>query len=80
MIAEIKSINDGLVPICCNCDKIRHPRQDPFCRSSWFSSAPYKNELESDKLTHGICPDCLEKLYPEEYQALNGEGFNYSLN
>lgn len=75
MIAEIKSINDGLVPICCNCSKIRHPHHDPFSKESWVSSEPYKSELHTSGLTHGICPDCCEILYPAEFESLQDSPF-----
>ena len=75
MIAEIKLINDGLVPICCNCRKIRHPHHDPFSRKSWINSEPYRDELENSGLTHGICPECCELLYPAEFKALDNSPF-----
>ncbi len=48
----------GLLPICSNCKKIRD--DDGY----WNNIESYiKIHSEAD-FTHGICPECTEKLYP----------------
>jgi hypothetical protein len=41
--------------VCCHC---RRERTDG---GEWREHAPHTSE----RLTHGICPDCLYELYPE---------------
>ncbi len=48
-----------LIPICANCKKIRNERQ------YWDSVETYfKRQMDLD-FTHGICPECFERLYPD---------------
>ncbi len=54
--AEIKSLR-GFIPICSNCKKIRD--DDGY----WEEVSSYISEHSEAKFTHGMCPDCMEKLY-----------------
>lgn len=49
----------GLIPICANCKKIRDD-QGFWCQLETY----IKDHSEAD-FTHGICPECIKKLYPE---------------
>ena len=51
----------GMLPICCNCKKIRD--DDNY----WHEVADYIREHSEAEFTHGICPDCAKKLYPDLY-------------
>jgi PAS domain S-box-containing protein len=60
-LAKIKTLT-GLLPICSSCKKIRN---DKGC---WEQMETYiMNHTEAD-FSHGICPECAEKLYPEYYK------------
>lgn len=48
-----------LIPICSSCKKIR---QDS---GYWQSIETYITEQSGAMVSHGICPDCVRKLYPE---------------
>jgi len=53
-----------VIPICANCKKIRNDQE------YWeHVEAYFKHRLDLD-FTHGICPDCLKKLYPDLYALL----------
>ena len=54
---EIKALR-GFIPICCNCKKIRNDE------GYWEILEKYVREHMDATLTHGLCPDCAEKLYP----------------
>jgi len=56
-IADIKKLS-GLVPICSSCKKIRDDK------GYWTQLEAYLQEHSQAKFSHGICPDCLQKLYP----------------
>ncbi len=57
---QVKTLS-GLLPICANCNKIRDDQ------GYWQEVTVYiKTHSEAD-FTHGICPDCLQKLYPDFY-------------
>lgn len=57
---HIKTLK-GLIPICANCKQIRD--DDGY----WHQVETYVTSHTEAKFTHGICPDCLEKLYPGYY-------------
>jgi len=63
-INTISSIS-SILPICANCKKIRKPQEDPRTMKSWQSIEIYLSEKTKQSLSHGICPECLQKLYPE---------------
>lgn len=51
----------GLLPMCANCKKIRDHEGD------WQPIEAYLSERSAVEFSHGICPDCKAKLYPEIY-------------
>lgn len=62
---EIKILR-GILPICSNCKKIRSDK------GLWEQLEAYIETRTDASFSHGICPDCAEKLYGEEewYQEL----------
>ncbi len=64
-LSEKNLITDKLgdyIPICASCKKIKDNQDgDP-----WIAPERYIGErLPEIKFTHGLCPDCIAKLYPE---------------
>ncbi|MEO6461674.1 MAG: hypothetical protein ABIP29_01215, partial [Candidatus Eisenbacteria bacterium] len=49
----------GLLPICAGCKKIRDDA------GSWVAVETYVSARTAAAFTHGICPDCHRRLYPE---------------
>ncbi|MBI9074842.1 MAG: hypothetical protein JEZ02_05450 [Desulfatibacillum sp.] len=49
----------GIIPICMHCHKIRDEKQ------IWDRLEKYLTERTSAELSHSICPECMEKYYPE---------------
>ena len=49
----------GMLPICCNCKKIRDDED------YWHDVAEYITAHSNTQFTHGICPECVKKLYPD---------------
>jgi PAS domain S-box-containing protein len=54
---------EGLVPICANCKKIRQEGKNPEDPKSWTNLETYISDKTDASLTHGLCPECTEKLY-----------------
>jgi PAS domain S-box-containing protein len=52
-------ILSGLLPICSSCKKIRDNQ------GSWRQVEEYIGEHSDAEFTHGICPECMRRLYPE---------------
>lgn len=55
---EIKSLR-GILPICASCKKIRDDK------GYWNQIETYISRHSEVDFSHGICPECAEKLYPE---------------
>jgi hypothetical protein len=49
----------GLIPICSVCKKIRDDED------SWHQLEAYIESHSHAEFTHGICPECMNALYPE---------------
>lgn len=59
VLREIKTLR-GIIPICANCKKIRNDE------GVWRQLESYIEEhSEVEFFSHGICPECTKKLYPE---------------
>jgi PAS domain S-box-containing protein len=57
-LEEIKTLK-GIVPICSNCKKIRDDK------GYWEQVEAYVSRHTEAQFSHGICPECAKKLYPE---------------
>jgi len=55
---EVKVLR-GIIPICSSCKKIRDDE------GIWNQIETYIRSHSEAEFTHGICPDCRDKLYPE---------------
>lgn len=63
-LSEVRTLR-GILPICSNCKKIRLKDADPLKQESWILLEKYLTEHTEAQLTHGMCPQCIKKLYPE---------------
>lgn len=57
-LAEIKTLR-GFLPICCHCKKIRDDK------GYWQQIEQYVRAHTEAEFSHGICPECLDKHYPD---------------
>lgn len=57
-LAQVKTLS-GFLPICATCKNIRTDA------GYWQRIESYLCERSDVEFSHGICPVCLEKLYPE---------------
>lgn len=60
-LATIDVLQD-LLPICCNCKKIRDQEDN------WQNFERYISSHSRTKFSHGICPECMRELYPELFE------------
>ncbi len=56
-LAKVKTLS-GLLPICASCKKIRDDS------GYWKQIEAYIKEHSDATFTHGLCPECVKKLYP----------------
>jgi hypothetical protein len=57
-LLEVKKLS-GMLPICASCKKIRDDK------GYWTQIEAYIREHSDAEFSHGICPECMKKLYPE---------------
>ncbi len=55
---EISTLR-GILPICSHCKNIRNDK------GSWDRIEAYIHQHADIEFSHGICPDCIQKQYPE---------------
>ncbi len=59
-LKKVKTLS-GFLPICASCKKIRDDK------GYWNQIEAYISEHSEAEFSHGICPECAQKLYPEIY-------------
>ncbi len=57
-VSEIKVLR-GILPICANCKKIRDDQ------GYWSRIESYIQKHTDTEFSHGLCPACMKKLYPD---------------
>jgi DNA-binding response OmpR family regulator len=57
-LSHVKALQ-GIIPICSYCHKIRNDQE------SWQRVDQYITEHSDAQFSHGLCPECLEKHYPQ---------------
>lgn len=61
LVLSLKRVRvlQGLLPICSSCRRIRGKD------GAWTPLEPYIRDHSEADLTHGLCPTCADRLYPE---------------
>jgi PAS domain-containing protein len=62
-LSEVKKLS-GLLPICANCKRVRDDK------GYWNQVEEYITVHSDATFSHGICPECLRKFYPEIADAV----------
>jgi len=57
-LARVKTLS-GLLPICASCKKIRDDR------GYWQQVEGYIQRHTEAQFSHGLCPECIHRLYPD---------------
>jgi hypothetical protein len=57
-LAEVKTLS-GMLPVCASCGKIRDDS------GYWQSIEQYVSAHSTAQFSHGLCEDCMRKLYPD---------------
>ena len=59
-LERVKTLS-GMLPICSSCKKIRDDQ------GYWNQIEAYIAKHSEAEFSHGICPECARKLYPEYF-------------
>ena len=62
-LEKVKTLS-GMLPICASCKKIRDDR------GYWNKIEAYIEKHSEAEFSHGICPQCAIKLYPEYFPEM----------
>jgi preprotein translocase subunit YajC len=57
-LAEVTTLR-GIIPICASCKKVRDDK------GYWNQIETYIRDHSEANFSHGICPECAKKLYPD---------------
>jgi len=57
-LSEVKTLK-GIFPICASCKKVRNDK------GYWEQIEVYIRDRSEAEFSHGICPECMKKLYPD---------------
>ena len=60
-LSKVKRLR-GLLPICASCKRIRDDK------GYWQQIETFIHEHSEAEFSHGLCPECMEKLYPEFFE------------
>lgn len=63
---NVKTLS-GLLPICASCKKVRDDK------GYWNQIDAYISEHSDAEVSHGLCPDCAQKLYPGIWDKIRNE-------
>ena len=66
-LAQVKTLS-GLLPICSGCKKIRDDH------GYWNRIETFISEHSDARFSHGICPECTQKYFPEYKDPIDEEG------
>lgn len=64
-LGEVKALR-GILPICSSCKKVRSDQ------GSWQQIESYIREHSEAEFSHGICPECAKRLYPQYWEKISG--------
>ncbi len=64
MLLRLKYL-EGIIPICSSCKKIRDDS------GQWRQIESYIREKSEAEFSHGLCPECMKKLYPDIYAKMH---------
>ena len=62
-LESVKTLS-GMLPICASCKNIRDDR------GYWNQIETYIQKHSEAEFSHGICPECAHKLYPEYFPKI----------
>jgi GAF domain-containing protein len=65
-LSDVRTLQ-GLLPICAHCHGIRNDE------GYWEKVEEYLGHHTEAELSHGICPKCFQKRYPEAFTSLQAQ-------
>jgi PAS domain-containing protein len=65
-LADVRTLS-GLLPICASCKKVRDDQD------YWHEIEDYVASRSGAEFSHGICPDCVRRLYPHVIERIEAK-------
>jgi hypothetical protein len=62
-LSEVKTLR-SILPICSHCRKVRDDK------GVWSRLEAYVSDRTDTRFSHGMCPDCLREVYPDEAESI----------
>lgn len=65
---------EGLLPICSYCRKIKDRDKERSGKDVWVQLEKYISQRTAADFTHGVCPECYEKILSPEIDRSGSKG------
>ena len=66
-MVEVKKLS-GMLPVCSSCKNVRDDK------GYWKQIELYIEQHSEAQFSHGICPECIQKLYPDCFPEYSEPG------
>jgi len=61
LLSEVNNTLQGILPICCKCNKIRSADADYKDPTAWKKIEAFLSERANVDFSHGLCPECFKE-------------------
>jgi hypothetical protein len=61
---------EAFISLCSGCGKVCKPGAERDKQDSWLTIERYLSEHAGCSFTHGLCPECLRRLYPDYVESI----------
>ena len=63
-LARVKRL-EGMLPVCSGCKRVHAVAPTPDAPDRWVSLEEYVHQETTVQFSHGLCNDCMRRLYPD---------------
>lgn len=63
-IANYQISHNSFITVCSNCLRVKKDTMN------WLAISTDLKNLIGQMVSHGVCPDCIKKLYPDQYESI----------
>ena len=70
LLSQRMDLLENMLPVCSGCGKVRKPGWKPEEQESWQPMEIYFSTYAGYNFSHGLCPECIHRLYPEEGESI----------
>jgi hypothetical protein len=69
LLLRLRTRIQDILSVCADCGDVRLTGRDPYEQLNWIDPKDWVHMHGIHRLSHGLCPHCAQKLYPEAFEA-----------